>query len=352
MSQVRPRGEALRSFILDNVEAHPADIAKVAAEKFSVSRQAVNKHLRNLVAEKALVEKGSTRDKSYSLCPELVWSNNYLPTGLEEDVVWQNDVKPRLDVPENAARIWGYCITEMLNNAIDHSEARNIRIEIKKTATMTEIIVVDTGIGIFKKIMDALGLSEQNHALLELAKGKFTTDPSRHSGQGIFFTSRMVDRFYIYSRGTLFSHDIKDEQDWLTHHESHQSKSGTLVSMSLKNHTARTTKKVFDEFSTTNDDGFTKTVVPVRLSQYGDEQLVSRSQAKRLLARVDKFKTVVLDFEGVNTIGHSYADEIFRVFATANSAIELAAINTNDDVRAMVNQARREAVESSSTTQP
>lgn len=89
----------------------------------------------------------------------------------------------------------------------------------------------------------------------------------------------------------------------------------------------------------------------MRLSQYGDEQLISRSKAKRLLARVDKFKTVVLDFEGVNAIGHSYADEIFRVFATANPAIELLAINTNAEVRAMVNQARRDAAESSVTNQ-
>jgi anti-anti-sigma regulatory factor len=150
----------------------------------------------------------------------------------------------------------------------------------------------------------------------------------------------MVDNFYIFSRGTFFSHDIKREHDWLTHDES-KSKSGTLVGMTLKNHTARTTKKVFDEFSTPEDDGFTKTIVPVRLSLYGDEQLVSRSQAKRLLARVEKFKTVVLDFEGVSTIGHSYADEIFRVFANANPAIQLLAINTNDEVKATINQARR-----------
>src|SRR6202041_543334 len=327
MAHVRARGEALRSFILENVEAHPSDVAKIAADKFKVSRQAINKHLRNLIGEKALIETGSTRNKSYKLCPKLEWSEWYSPSGLEEDVVWENDVKPRLQLPENVTRIWSYCVTEILNNAIDHSDADRISVDIRKTATATQITVYDTGIGIFKKIMDALGLPDQEHALLELAKGGFTTDPTRHSGQGIFFSSRMVDDFYIYSRGTLFSHDIKREKDWLTHHES-TSKSGTLVSMTLKNHTARTTKKVFDEFSTADDDGFTKTIVPVRLSQHGDDYLVSRSQAKKLLARVEKFKTVVLDFEGVSEIGRSYADEIFRVIANANPAIELLAINT------------------------
>jgi anti-sigma regulatory factor (Ser/Thr protein kinase)/anti-anti-sigma regulatory factor len=340
MSHVRPRGEKVRTFIIENVEAHPTDIAKVTATQFGLSRQAVNKHLRNLINEGALIETGSTRNKTFKLCADQVWSTWYHPTGLEEDVVWTNDVNPRLQLPENATRIWNYCVTEILNNAIDHSDADSISIEIKKSATTTEILIYDSGVGIFKKIMDALGLPDQEYALLELAKGGFTTDPSRHSGQGIFFSSRMVDNFYIFSRGTFFSHDIKREHDWLTHDES-KSKSGTLVGMTLKNHTARTTKKVFDEFSTPEDDGFTKTIVPVRLSLYGDEQLVSRSQAKRLLARVEKFKTVVLDFEGVSTIGHSYADEIFRVFANANPAIQLLAINTNDEVKATINQARR-----------
>jgi anti-sigma regulatory factor (Ser/Thr protein kinase) len=339
MSHVRPRGEKVRTFIIENVEAHRTDIAKVTAAEFGLSRQAVNKHLRNLVNEGALIEAGSTRNKTFKLCADQVWSKWYHPPGLEEDVVWTNDVNPKLQLPENATRIWNYCVTEILNNAIDHSEAESISIEIKKTPTSTEILIYDSGIGIFRKIMDALGLPDQEYALLELAKGGFTTDPSRHSGQGIFFSSRMVDSFYIYSRGTLFSHDIKREQDWLTHDQS-KSTSGTLVGMTLKNHTARTTKKVFDEFSTTEADGFTKTIVPVRLSLYGDEQLVSRSQAKRLLARVEKFKTVVLDFEGISTIGHSYADEIFRVFANANPAIRLLAINTNDEVKATINARR------------
>lgn len=40
-----------------------------------------------------------------------------------------------------------------------------------------------------------------------------------------------------------------------------------------------------------------KTVVAVRLAQLeDDDKLVSRAQAKGILARVDRFKTVVFDF--------------------------------------------------------
>lgn len=80
------------------------------------------------------------------------------------------------------------------------------------------------------------------------------------------------------------------------------------------------------------DYGFTKTVVPVRLLSEGADNLVSRSQAKRLLARLDKFRKVLLDFEGIDSIGRPFADEIFRVFANANPNTEVIPINANDEI--------------------
>jgi hypothetical protein len=106
--------------------------------------------------------------------------------------------------------------------------------------------------------------------------------------------------------------------------------------MRLNNHTARTSKKVFDQFSTDDDYGFTKTVVPVELAQYGDNNLVSRSQAKRLLARIEKFKVVVFDFDGVALIGQAFADEIFRVFALSHPGIILEHLNANNEVSKMI----------------
>lgn len=112
-----------------------------------------------------------------------------------------------------------------------------------------------------------------------------------------------------------------------------------MVKMVLNNHTARTLKKVFDEF-TDDDLGFSKTVVPVKLAQYGEDQLVSRSQAKRLLNRVDRFRTVLVDFEGVDSIGPSYADEIFRVFVNEHPEVSVVEINVKPQVAAMIARAR------------
>ena len=340
MTRVRSRGEKIRGFIINNVEKHPADIAKVTADKFDITRQAVNKHLKKLVDEGALTQHGNTRNRSYMLHPLVEWQKSYLLTNtLAEDVVWRQDVIALLgQMPENVIDIWHYGFTEMFNNAIDHSDGKTLTIQLKKTATTTELALYDDGIGIFKKIQAELDLLDERHAILELAKGKLTTDPDNHTGEGIFFTSRMFDGFDILSSGTYFSHKFGEKEDWIL--ERDKFATGTAVWMKLNNHTSRTSKKIFDKFSSDDDFGFTKTVVPVRLAQYGEDKLVSRSQAKRLLARIDRFRTVLFDFQGVDTIGIAFADEVFRVFALKHPDIELIPIKANSAVRRVVHRAQ------------
>ena len=224
-----------------------------------------------------------------------------------------------------------------MNNAIDHSGGQTVAIRLYKNAVVTELSILDDGVGIFRKIQTELGLLDERHAILELAKGKLTTDPANHTGEGIFFTSRMFDSFDILSGGVYFSHEFGKAEDWIL--ERDQPDSGTGVWMKLNNHTARTSNKVFREFTSGENIAFTKTVVPVRLAQYGEDKLVSRSQAKRLLARVDRFKTVILDFEGVEDIGRAFADETFRVFALRHPEVEVVSIKANSAVKRMIRRA-------------
>lgn len=340
MTRVRARGEDIRRFIIANVEKHPGNIAKLTADRFKITRQAANKHLQRLLAEKALTEKGKTRSRTYQLSPLAESRTAYAITAdLAEDLTWKNDILPRLGpLPENVLDIWHYGFTEMFNNAIDHSAGSQIEVVIKKTAASTEMIVMDDGVGIFKKIQSELKLLDERHAILELAKGKLTTDPERHTGEGIFFTSRMFDSFDILSGGVFFSHKFGDAEDWIL--ERQGTRPGTAVWMKIDNHTSRTTKKVFDQFSSGDDYGFNKTVVPVKLAQYGNDKLISRSQAKRLLSRVELFKVVIFDFSDVETIGQAFADEIFRVFANQHPHMELIPFRANSNVKRMIDRAK------------
>jgi len=341
LTRVRARGEQVRGYIIDNVGKHPTDITRLTIAKFGISRQAVNQHLHRLVDEGALLQQGATKGRSYALAPLAHWIRNYpLPGSPAEDQVWMRNVAPSLgQMPQNVAGIWQYAFTEMFNNALEHSEGTSIGVDFTKTAASTDLVVFDNGIGIFKKIQAALGLLDERHSVLELAKGKFTTDPARHSGEGIFFASRMFDDFTILSGEVFFSHKFEDVADWIVEREKYAS--GTAVFMTLSNHTSRTTKKVFDRFASESDDyGFTKTVVPVRLARYGDDNLVSRSQARRLLARVDRFKLVMLDFDGVDAIGQAFADEIFRVFPAQHPEVSVVEIKASSPVKRMISRAR------------
>ena len=226
----------------------------------------------------------------------------------------------------------------MINNARDHSGGTSIYVRIVKTAINTEMYISDNGVGIFKKIQQALNLPDERYAIFELSKGKLTTDPNRHTGEGIFFTSRMFDTFGIGSGHVYFGHRFGDDEDWIT--DANFEGGGTTVWMKLSNHTARTVKKIFDQYTSDEDYGFNKTVVPVRLAQYGNDKLISRSQAKRVLARVELFKIVVLDFTGVPTLGQAFADEVFRVFAKEHPELELIPIHANSEVKRMIERAR------------
>ncbi len=340
MIKVRKRGEQIRQFILANIDDHPQDVVALTTQNFGITRQAVNKHIQRLIEQKAIVAKGSTKNRSYQLEASVELIKTYpLTSNLEEDIVWDSDLKPLVtNLPDNVRDIWVYGFTEMLNNAIDHSSGTEVVIQVKKTALTTQIIICDNGEGIFKKIQKELHLHDERHAVLELAKGKLTTDPERHSGHGIFFTSRMFDAFAILSGNVYFSHEFNKAEDWIL--ESHKAQSGTAVFMKLDNNTSRTSKQIFDQFSSGDDYAFTKTIVPVRLAQYGDERLVSRSQAKRLLAGVDKFKVVVFDFAGVDAIGQAFSDEVFRVFSQQHPEMQILSIDTNQEVAQMIRRAQ------------
>ena len=50
----------------------------------------------------------------------------------------------------------------------------------------------------------------------------------------------------------------------------------------------------------------------------------------------EKFKTVVLDFAGVEEIGQAFSDEIFRVFATSHPEVDLISVNAAVGVQQMI----------------
>lgn len=334
------RSREIEHALLAQVVEHPHDLVRVVAEQLGLSRVAVATRARTLVEDGFLEKTGTTRP-IYRLGPHRRAEFRYRIEGLQEDRVWARGVSPLLQgMPGNVLDICHHGITKMVNNAIDHSEGMEVRVEVARNADRVSLTVTDDGVGIFRKITRALVLPDERLALLELSKGKLTTDPKRHSGEGVFFTSRMFDHFAIQSGGLVFDHDATQPADALFDTDDAADLPGTLVGMEIAIASVLTAKQVFDEFSSGPDEyAFAKTIVPVRLAQVGDEKLISRSQAKRLLQRMDRFRCAMLDFEGVVSIGQAFADEIFRVFANQHPEVELVAIHALPEVQQMIRRA-------------
>jgi len=332
----------IRDFILDNIEAHPSGLAKMVSERFGITRQAVNYRIKKMVEEGLVIASGTTKNKNYSLRPIVQREFSVeISSGVQEHKVWRDLIEPLTkDLRKNVIDICSYGFTEMFNNVIDHSEAKNAHIWFTRLPTKIRIIIADDGIGIFNKIVRDLGLEDNRQAILELAKGKLTTDPKRHTGEGIFFTSRSFDSFAILS-GKLVFHRFEG-RDWLVEdRDLNIIKGNTIIVMEINPNSEKELKEVFNQFSTDEDYVFTKTIVPISLVKYGEENLVSRSQAKRLMAGLDRFKEVILDFNGITFIGQAFADEIFRVFKNEHPTIRLSPINTADDVKKMIERANQ-----------
>lgn len=89
MTHPRTTGDTIRRFILEHVEKSSPDVTKATAQKFGITRQAVNKHLRRLLDEGALERSGNTRARVYSLAPLVEWHRDFeIEPNLAEDLVW------------------------------------------------------------------------------------------------------------------------------------------------------------------------------------------------------------------------------------------------------------------------
>ena len=315
---------------------------EVFAETHGVSKQSVYRYLDALEAESKIVKTKKGKENKYTLV-ETFNQFIYPVIGLAEDAVWNKAVKPLLkDMPVVAQRNCNYAFCEILNNVIDHSEGFEVIVQIRINAFKVSITIMDNGIGIFTKIATALNLEEKRFAILELAKGKFTTDPESHTGEGIFFSAKAVDLFAIFSDDLVFtSLGFQERIHDLIQVGKQPAQNGTTVFMEVFREHSTTLSELFDQYTQEPDRyGFTKTVVPVRLLEYGDPNptFVSRSQAKRLLARFERFERIELDFSGIDEIGQGFADEVFRVFCVGHPNSKIIATNYNQRVGQMINR--------------
>ncbi|MBI4260701.1 MAG: DUF4325 domain-containing protein [Actinobacteria bacterium] len=318
----------IRSLFAESETVTSGEVAAAAG----ITRQAALYHLVALVEAGELRREGRGRGARYRRDVDL--SLAYPLEGLGEDRVW-HEVEGRTpelaDVAENVRSILRFAFTEMLNNAIDHSGGSRASVLVWARDPVA-FEVVDDGVGVFAHVQRRFGLESPLDSIAELAKGKRTTDPARHTGEGIFFTSKVVDRFQLEGNRVRWVVDnVLGDQSV----GGSPIRSGTRVRCEVDRSTRRTTREVFDRFSSKDTYEFSRSRIDVRLYDLGD-RLISRSEAKRLTEGLDRFEEVILDFSGVEEVGQGFVDELFRVWGGRHPGTRLHTVNMTSAVEFVV----------------
>jgi len=311
------------------------------ASVLGISRQALNKHIQKLTREGTIEKIGVTKGVRYRLrVPSRPRANvvrfgrTCRLDGLHEHEVYQEmRLSLHLDrqVSKGVERLVSYAFTEMLNNAIDHSQSERCQIEAVLDTHDIRFCIRDRGIGIFHSIASKLGLSDENAAIGELIKGKTTTLPERHSGEGVFFTSKAGDLVTFRSHQTELVFDNRRKDVFVA---AKRRLKGTEVSFAVSRRSGRDLSAVFSTYAPEEFDyRFERTRVFVKLFQ---TEYVSRSEARRMLSGLDRFRSVSLDFKGVDSLGQGFADEIFRVYRRVHPEVEITAVNLSPTLQAMM----------------
>lgn len=335
----------IQDAILESIHQNAGRVhVSALSQQFDVSPQSIYANLKKLSANQIIRPiEGTGRQKRFELVETAILEQSFPTSGLNEDSVFSRYLRSLSEsVPKIAYDAFSFVFLEMLNNAIDHSGSEYVHIHVSETAYELICMIADDGVGIFSKIQRELGLDEKKYAILELAKGKFTTEPKSHTGEGIFFSSKIADSFIILSDGLAFvgtGMRLGPDQLSVLLDLPGSNNPGTSVRFSICKNRTRTMQAVFAEYTERPDDyGFNRTVVPVRLLEYGEKNpiFISRSQARRLIIRFERFKNVVLDYSGIDQIGQGFADEVYRVFQNAHPDCLLITINANEAVRRMI----------------
>jgi DNA-binding Lrp family transcriptional regulator len=346
---------SIRDLILSKLRHHGQVRAAEIVKAAGFSREYVHRSFAALEREGLIVRIGKANRARYVAAErgalqharrkELQFRRMLRGTGASEDEILgevKRDTGIFSRLPRNVSDILDYAFSEMLNNALEHSRSKRIDVQMGRTSRGVTFRVRDYGVGILRNIMKKNNLKSESEAVQDLLKGKQTTQPDRHSGEGIFFTSKAVDLLII--RGSrkkiIFDNRLKDvfvrEVKPLV---------GTQVDAMLARSSRRALRDVFDRFAGRHYS-FDKTSLTVRLfTEAGG--YVSRSQARRLLAGLEKFRIIALDFSGVELVGQGFADEIFSVWQAKHPDISIEAKGASEDVSLMIDRARHRRIERS-----
>lgn len=319
----------------------PQGLRDVVAQRLQLKPVAAGRLLQRLVDLQWLVREGSPRRPTWRPGAMRQVVRRYALAGLHEDQPWAEDFLPCFVLPDPVARMAQHAFTELVNNAIAHSGGSMVTVSMRQTPQQLQLLVSDDGRGIFDAIGETYQITDPAQAMLELAKGKLSTRPDGHNGRGLFFTARLADVIDLHANAQAFQQREWQREQW--HRTRPACRQGSAVYVAFNLDTERRLDDVLRRYSLDGQGyGFERTVVPLQLVTSAQCALASRAQAQRVALRLQRFRRVELDFDGLAEIGHGFADELLRVFAHEHPEVDLVPVNMAPRVAAMVDSVLQE----------
>ena len=328
----------LTQWITEAAVQHGDTLPAHLMARLQISRRRAVLTLGKLVAAQWLCFEGTPRKPIYKPGPLRQIVHRYALEGLQEDLPWRRDFAPFFELRPEVRRMAQHAFTELLNNAIDHSGGGSVTVSLRQTPVQLQMLVSDDGVGLFERVQRSFAIDDPTLAMLELSKGKLTSDPAGHRGHGLFFTSRLADVFDIHANYSAFQCRGWDGRRW--HASRPATRQGTSVYVAISLDTPRTLDNTLRAHSASEVGyRFERTSVPLHLiglGSSGDLALASRADAKRVASRLIEFREAELDFQGISDIGYAFADELFRVFPNTHPAVNLKPVGMAPRVAEMV----------------
>ena len=338
----------IKKLILERISKKGRLKISEIVKKTGFSRAYINRFFKELKDDGLIILIGKANRAHYVLSDknkilkakkEILSSHYTLKNkNLSEDEILnkiKKDTGTFLNLPKNVISIADYAFTEMLNNAIEHSKSAAIDIFTERDKRFIRFSVIDKGVGIFNSIIKKKNLKNELEAIQELTKGKLTTAPKKHSGEGIFFTSCVVDKLIIQGSNKKLTFDNILNDVFISDIKKIK---GTKVTFLINVRSERQLEKIFRKYAGETFE-FAKTKVIVKLYKT-DTGYISRSQARRILIGLEKFKTVIFDFHNINTVGQAFADEVFRVWQNRHPDIKIQYQKANENIIFMIKRAK------------
>ena len=271
---------AITRWITVAAHHHPDDLALQLEQAFTLGRRRARRLLDQMVALQWLHAEGTRRRPRFRPGPLRQVVRRYELPNVEEDLAWSRDFAPYFALPDAVLRLARHAFTELVNNAAEHSGGSQVTVSMRQTPTNMQLLVSDDGCGLFARLGTSHHLETPALAMLELGKGRLTSQPSRHTGRGLYFTARVADVLDLHANDAAFQH-----RGWQPHHWQPvrpAARGGTSVFVAFSLDTARCLDAEMRAHSLDGAGyGFERTRVALSLLGDAQQGLESRAQARR-----------------------------------------------------------------------